>query len=420
MYRQDTDIRRTVPGHLVARSPRVGCGPVSDISFEDAYAPFVTETTKLLPAGSTVIDVHTHLGNDEDGRSLDLPTLLNYLDQISPTARACVFPLHDPDRHPAYQRPNDRVFTWADESDGRLTPFCRLDPGDDPTTELQRCLALGARGIKLHPRAQSFGFDGAAVDAIFAQAAEAGVPIILHAGRGMPPMDSLADVALRHPEAPLILAHGAIADQGMLTHRLRDHPTVFYDTSCFSALDVVELFARVPAERIVFGSDPPYGRPVGGLYLALRAAARAGLNDDERAMMVGGTVHALLEHEQLPPSGAPRLASDRPMNGRLARASGYLLMSFGAAIGGGTSPDLQRALPGIALARAVCRDPDPGNAGEALRRIDTALAAAEALVVAPPPSPFLAFALVHACAALAATEPAELAELASEDPSKAT
>lgn len=379
---------------------------MSDVSFKDAFAPFAAEKTKLLPAGSIVIDVHTHLGNDEDGRSLDLPTLLNYLDQIGPTAGACVFPLHDPDRHPAYQRPNDRVFAWAQETNGRLIPFCRLDPGEDPITELQRCLAFGARGIKLHPRAQSFGFDGAEVDAIFSLAADAGVPIIIHAGRGMPPMDSLADVALRHPDAPLILAHGAIADQGMLTYRLRDHPAVFYDTSCFSPFDVVELFARVPAERIVFGSDPPYGRPLGGLYLALRAATRAGLDDEERAMMVGGTVQALLAHGSLPPPRGPRLAPERSMNGRLARASGYLLMSFAAAIGGGTSPDLQRALPWIALTRAVCRDPDPGNAGEALLRIDAALAAAEVLIAAPSPSPVLAFALLQACAALAATEPA--------------
>lgn len=122
-------------------------------------------------------------------------------------------------------------------------------------------------------------------------------------------------------------------------------------------------------------------------------------------MMVGGTIRALLEHEPLPPPRGPRLAPERSMNGRLARASGYLLMSFAAAIGG-DSPDLQRALPWIALTRAVCRDPDPGKAGEALMRIDAALAAAEVLIAAPPPSPFLAFALLQACAALAATEPA--------------
>jgi hypothetical protein len=378
---------------------------VSEISFEEAYAPFAAELANLLPDVSAVIDVHTHLGNDEDGRSLDLPTLLSYLDQVSPSARACVFPLHDPDRHPAYRVPNDRVFTWAHESKGRLIPFCRLDPGDDPIAEAQRCLALGARGIKLHPRAQSFGFDGPEVDSIFAFAAEARVPIIIHAGRGMPPMDTLADVALRHPQAALILAHGAIADQGMLTYRLRDHPAVFYDTSCFSPLDVVELFARAPAERIVFGSDPPYGRPLGGLYLALRAAAHAGLDAKERAMMAGGTLHALVEHEPLPTPAQPRVASVRQANGRLLRASSYLVMSFASAIGGGPAPDMQRALPWIAMTRSVCRDPDPGEAGEALLRIDAALAAAEVLIAAPPPSPFLAFALIHACSALAATEP---------------
>ena len=59
----------------------------------------------------------------------------------------------------------------------------------------------------------------------------------------------------------------------MFATRLADHPRVVYDTSCFSTLDLVELFARVPAERIVFGSDAPYGRPAGGLFQAMRAAA---------------------------------------------------------------------------------------------------------------------------------------------------
>ena len=95
-------------------------------------------------------------------------------------------------------------------------------------------------------------------------------------------MDALAALALRFPEVPLVLAHAAIADQGMFASRLADHPAVVYDTSCFAALDVVELFARVPAERIVFASDIPYGRPVPALHLALRVAAYAGL-DEQRA-----------------------------------------------------------------------------------------------------------------------------------------
>ena len=143
-----------------------------------AYAPFREERRALLPAGTAVLDAHTHLGVDEDGQSLDLDGLLAVLDDVSPDARACTFPLHDPDRHPAYRRPNDRVLDWAAESGGRLVPYCRLDPADDPVAEAERCLARGARGIKLHPRAQAFEFaELPAGDHIFAVARDAGVPI---------------------------------------------------------------------------------------------------------------------------------------------------------------------------------------------------------------------------------------------------
>jgi len=82
----------------------------------------VAEIRELLPAGAVVVDAHTHLGKDEDGQSLEPAVLIEFLDQVSPTARACTFPLHDPERHPAYRVPNDRVLRWAADSDGRLYP----------------------------------------------------------------------------------------------------------------------------------------------------------------------------------------------------------------------------------------------------------------------------------------------------------
>ena len=165
-----------------------------------AYESLTAEIGALLPSAATVVDAHTHLGRDEDGQSLQPAELIAFLDQVSPSARACTFPLHDPDRSPAYSVPNDRVLQWAQESNGRLYPYCRLDPADDPVTEAERCLGLGARGIKLHPRAQAFGFGDAAAESIWKVADEAGVPILIHAGRGMPRMDPLADLALRFPD----------------------------------------------------------------------------------------------------------------------------------------------------------------------------------------------------------------------------
>jgi hypothetical protein len=386
-------------------------------SLRSAYATLADELDRLLPRRELVVDAHTHLGRDEDGHALDVEELTAYLDQVSEKARACVFPLHDPERRPAYRIPNDRVLRWAQESGGRLFPYCRLDPAEDPIAEAERCLALGARGIKLHPRAQSFGFGNPIAAAIFEVARDAGVPILIHAGRGMPPMDELADLALRYPEVPLVLAHAAIADQGMFATRLADHPAVVYDTSCFSAVDLIELFSRVSAERIVFASDMPYGRPLAGLFHTLRVAAYAGLDVREREAVAGATMSALLERQPLPEALPPRLGPVRMTNGRLARISAYLQSAFGAAVGGGPPPDPARALPGIALARAACRDPDPGTVGPALQQIDALLANVEQSAADAGEPAFLTLGLLMAASTIAATEPITDATQAGVSPS---
>jgi predicted TIM-barrel fold metal-dependent hydrolase len=373
-----------------------------------AFLPFAQELAELLPAGTAVVDAHTHLGTDEDGRSQELAALLEQLDTVGARSRACVFALHDPDRHPAYSKPNDRVLAWAAESEGRLSPYCRLDPDEDPVEEAERCLARGAKGIKLHPRAQAFVFEHVAAEGIFEVARAAAVPILIHAGRGMGPMDALADLALRFPDVTVVLAHAGIAGQGMFASRLAEHPAVLYDTSAFSAFDVLELFARVPAERIVFASDSPYGHPLPSLYVAMRAAARAGVDAGGRAMIAGGTMAAVLDGEELPVPTEPRLEQVRRVNGRLLRINGYLMMAAGAALTV-EPPDLQRAQEGVALARYACRDPEPGEAGGALARVDAALAVAEEIVAdgaASDGDANLAIGLAVAAAAVAATEPA--------------
>jgi hypothetical protein len=345
-------------------------------SYARALAPFEAEVTQLRPSDAEVFDAHTHLGLDEDGRSLDTPGLLGLLDEAG-ARRACVFPLHDPERHPGYRVPNDRVLDWARETDGRLIPFCRLDPAESPLVEGERSLNAGARGLKLHPRAQAFAFDGPEMDGIFGLAGEAGVPILIHAGRGLPPIaDGLADLALRHPEVVLILAHGAICDQGIMTSRLADHPGVLYDISCFFPIDVIELFARVPAERIVFASDPPYGRPATSLYMALRVAAHAGLDETATRQVLGETMAGLVDGRGLPPVNPPRRGPSITLPGRLARVYGYGSLAgpglFAGAVEGATAM--------LEMAMAACRDPDPGNYGDALETIGETLAVARAML----------------------------------------
>src|SRR5690242_10509627 len=111
------------------------------------------EVIALRPEGARVVDAHTHLGLDEDGHALSLEDHLAEMDATG-IAQAVVFALNEPDRAPAYRAPNDRILRWAEQSEGRLIPFCRLSLDEHPLAEAQRCVELGARGIKLHPRAQ--------------------------------------------------------------------------------------------------------------------------------------------------------------------------------------------------------------------------------------------------------------------------
>ena len=364
-----------------------------------AVAPFRAEIADLRPSGSRIVEAHAHLGRDEDGRSLTPDELRHMLD-VDDVGHAVVFPLHDPDRRPGYSVPNDRVLAWAAESEGRFTPFARLDPGESPIAEAERCLGRGARGIKLHPRAQSFVFADGVADDIFGLAEQASVPILIHAGRGMPPIaDGLADVALRYPGAPLILAHAAIADQGVLTTRLAGHPAVLYDTSCFSPFDILTLLARAPAERIVYASDPPYGRPLTGLYLVLRCAAAAGLDQQTLDLVLGGTMDRLLAGRPLAEPTAPRLSDPVTVSGRLARVAAYGSMTFGGLIAG----NLEAARGPLDLMAAAARDPEPDGVGPALERISATLEAV-ASIIDDPEMQWPAFGLMHMCLSLAATE----------------
>src|ERR1700732_2435138 len=98
-------------------------------------------------------------------------------------------------------------------SNGRLLPFCRVNPHADPVTEARRCLDAGACGIKLHPRAEQFTLDHPAVRLLVELAHERKVPVLIHAGRGIPALGLHAvELAEQFPEARLILAHAAVSD----------------------------------------------------------------------------------------------------------------------------------------------------------------------------------------------------------------
>jgi predicted TIM-barrel fold metal-dependent hydrolase len=260
-----------------------------------------------LPAGTRWFDVHTHIGDaDPDGTRATAADVLAAMDRAG-HQRGAVFPLAEPDRR--YEAANDRVLAEAEASDGRLVAFCRVNPADDALAEARRCLDAGARGVKLHPRAEGFTLDHPGVAGVVALAAERHLPVIVHAGRGIPALGRHAvELSRRFPDAPLILAHAGISDLSWIWRA--DAPSLMFDTSWWSVPDLVTLFTRVPPGRVLFATDTPYGSGIFGGMTFLRAALACGLTAELIAEMAGAQAERLVAGE--PPRDLGPATGGRP------------------------------------------------------------------------------------------------------------
>ncbi|HEX7309565.1 MAG TPA: amidohydrolase family protein [Gaiellaceae bacterium] len=285
------------------------------------------EVRRELPSDVELFDAHVHLGKDIDGMSGRPDELIGMMDDYD-VGRAFMFCLDEPDRHPAFRAPNDRTLAFAAESGGRLIPFVRLDLKENPVEEAIRCLDTGARGIKLHPRAQKISLEDKRLPPVFELAAERKVPILIHGGRGLPPIAAdLHALVERCSDVQLIIAHAGIADMANLTSRFAGVAGVFFDTSTWSAIDLLDFYRQMPPEQIVFASDYPYGRQPNSLLMALRTARVAGFDENEIRNLLGRNAARIADRE-------PPLAPTKPKGGDeltqptiLARIHQYLSMA---------------------------------------------------------------------------------------------
>ncbi|HEY2716887.1 MAG TPA: amidohydrolase family protein [Solirubrobacterales bacterium] len=303
-----------------------------------------------------LFDTHTHFGrNDPDGYRQEPSELLATMEAAG--ARAVFFPMHEPD---GYRAANDEALAAAAESDGRLVPFCRVNPHDGALAEATRCLDAGARGIKLHPRAEQFAMSEPAVRDLVALADERRVPVLIHAGRGIPALgQDTVELAERYRGTRLILAHAAVSDIAWLWRLMPEHPNLFIDSSWWNPADFMLLFSLVPPGQILWASDCPYGLPIFSAAIHLRFALAAGLDHEALAAIAGGQIERLLAGEEPadlgPPPGPPG-----PQDLGLERVGSHLTTAMGRLMAEGEMTE-SVALARLALDRdgaypAVCEE----------------------------------------------------------------
>jgi uncharacterized protein len=340
--------------------------------------PWFKHAIGLVP-GVQIFDAHMHVGdNDPDGFKADAAQILDGLALAG--ARGVIFPFHEPD---GYRRANQQVIDDAAASDGRLVAFCRVDPRhENAVAEAERSLDAGARGIKLHPRAEGFTLDEPEVRKVFEVAHERGVPVLIHAGRGIPALGiHTVELARALPDTHVILAHCGISDLSWIWRDARELPNLYFDTSWWSAADVMSLCALVPPGQILFASDAPYGTTTQHALFLIRCGLQIGLSDEQVRTIMGRQIERLVEREEPLDLGPALDRRERSEDVLLQRVETFLTTAIGRIFSGGDGSET------LALARLACQLPEDDPHAEVAASVVRLLDLYEQIADPPPLAP---------------------------------
>jgi predicted TIM-barrel fold metal-dependent hydrolase len=194
----------------------------------------------------------------------------------------------------------------------QLVAFIGLDPTvmtpEEMLWELEECLALGARGLKLHPAAQRFYPADQRLFPVYERAQELGLPITFHCGPfalgpdegGYAHPHHYAPLLRRFPRLRAVLAHAGLGAYRDALALAQEFPQALFDCcglingsdpNPLLADDEAAAFLRaIGTQRIMFGSDYPWFDP------ALDAAriARLPLSPQERRAVLHDNAARLL------------------------------------------------------------------------------------------------------------------------------
>lgn len=220
---------------------------------------------------------------------------LEYLDHAG-VDRAVLVNYVSPEIIGYTEKTNDFVLEYARADPRRLIPIGGVLPTHpDPAAEVERLVARGLRGLKVHPPHQLFapndylhGLEG--LRAIYAVCERKRVPIIFHTGTSVFPGARnrfgepllVEDVAIDFPELPIVLAHGGrplwMNQAVFLTRRF---PNVYLELSGIPPSRLRHYFPELDrlGEKLLWGSDWP-GPGVRDIGANLRAFRELGLADD--------------------------------------------------------------------------------------------------------------------------------------------
>lgn len=195
------------------------------------------------------------------------------------------------------------------EKNRSLIPLISFHPDmEDSISKLfNEYIKRGAKGVKLHPMAQGFSPNDSRMNNLYSLCQEAHIPVVFHCGRvanarlnEFSDLNEILPVIKEFKKLPVVLTHmadGNLEDCLMVSSQ---YENVFFDTSIVvtgysqirntnepSWLDdemVISAFEKIGIEKIVFGSDYPWG----STYYDLQRFLKLDLPKDKLSRILGG------------------------------------------------------------------------------------------------------------------------------------
>jgi uncharacterized protein len=234
-----------------------------------------------------IIDSHTHADEATSLGWIDPPeTILKLLDEAG-IDKAVIMTYVDAQD----EAPLDYIAAAVARYPARLVGYARIHPGSENAEALLE-KAVGERGfkgLKLHPVSNLSHPADEATHRLMRKAAELRVPVLFHCGdEPFTTPFELEYAAVAVPEATVIFGHmGGYFHAEQAIEVAQRRPNVYLETSAMPRPALISQALRaIGPERILFASDGPGCDP----RLEVYKVQRAGLTDDEKALVFAGNI----------------------------------------------------------------------------------------------------------------------------------
>jgi hypothetical protein len=229
-------------------------------------------------------------------RTHTVPNLAREMRELG-VARSVLLPID----YPVLSR---NAENWLEAARGRRDFVCfgsvhPFRPGLEARLDAQ--IALGARGLKVHPAVQLVGPDHPRAMRVYALAAARRIPVFFHcgpvgiekpSGRRLTQVHRYEKPVAENPGCTFVLGHSGALQWREALELCKRYPNVWLETSSQGLPAVRTILEQAPRDRLLFGSDWPFYHQAIGLaklFLATEGdvALRAAVTHENAQRLLG-------------------------------------------------------------------------------------------------------------------------------------